>query len=581
VTAGAEYELLRVNNLFIPDTSGQTTYNSLADFMNQRPAQLFAESATTSTLDGAAAKFSTHTLALFVQDQWKLSPQLTITGGLRGEVYKADQNIVANSTFASRYSDLGLTNTNTLDGKSLIMPRLGISYLVTDRLNLRAGGGLYSGGTPTVWMSNNYTNDGVRITQAFDTNANDISGFDGRNIPASVKALLKAGNGNVDALDPNFKLPSAWKVGTGADWELPEGSLLKLNFVHTKVQNGIFWVDLRRCNSTSSTQGVCSSIPSSAPLGELPDGREYYDTAAFPKHIGFDMMLSNRDGYDHRVGGYGDTASAMLSKSFPFGLFVSGAYAYQHVLEANPANSSRSVSNYDNVAVYDPNAAELGRSAYETTHRLTLALEYSHALIGDFVDTSPWKEMKTSFGLFAETHSGQPYSWTFGDSNAGGALSQLFGEDQSIARVNRMLFYVPKGDGSDVILNGISQQDFDNFLKQTGLDKYRGRVAPRNAFTGDWLSRIDVRLAQDLPNPLSSTHRAKFVVDIQNLGNMINHRWGRVTSVPFPYTAIAVDVTRDPASGKYVYSNLRLPDQSRVDVLASVWRMSLGLMYDF
>jgi hypothetical protein len=189
--------------------------------------------------------------------------------------------------------------------------------------------------------------------------------------------------------------------------------------------------------------------------------------------------------------------------------------------------------------------------------------------------------MKTSFGLFAETHSGQPYSWTFGDSNAGGSLSQLFGEDQSIARVNRMLFYVPKGDGSDVILNGISQQDFDDFLKKTGLDKYRGRVAPRNAFTGDWLSRVDVRLAQDLPNPLSSTHRAKFVIDVQNIGNMIDHKWGRVTSVPFPFVAPAVDVSRDPATGKYVYSNLRLADQSRVDIFASVWRMSLGLMYDF
>jgi Carboxypeptidase regulatory-like domain/TonB dependent receptor-like, beta-barrel/TonB-dependent Receptor Plug Domain len=190
VTSGLEYELLHVNNLFIPDTNGQTTYASLADFMNQKPSQLFVESATTSTLDGAAAKFSTHTLALFLQDQWKLNTQLTITGGVRAEIYKSANHIVENSTFDTRYSDLGLTNTNTLDGKSLIMPRLGISYLVNDRLNLRAGGGLYSGGTPTVWMSNNYTNDGVRITQAFDSTAGDITGFDGRNIPDSVKALL-------------------------------------------------------------------------------------------------------------------------------------------------------------------------------------------------------------------------------------------------------------------------------------------------------------------------------------------------------------------------------------------------------
>jgi hypothetical protein len=580
-TAGLEYELLRVHNLFIPDSNGQAYYNSLDDFMNKKPSQLFLESATTPTLDGAAANYDTHTLAPFIQDQFKITPALTLTAGVRFEVYKADQDIVNNPMFAARYSDLGLTNTNTLDGKSLIMPRLGISYLAMENLNLRAGGGLYSGGTPTVWMSNNYTNDGVRITNAFDNNLFDIQGFDGRTPPTVVKNMLKAGTGNVDALDPKFQLPSAWKAGTGADWELPGQALLRLNYVFTKIQNGVFWVDLRRCNSVSSTQGVCSSIGDSAPLGQLPDGRQYYDTANFPTRVGYDMMLSNNDAYGHHVGGYGHTASVMLSKALPFGLYVSGAYAYQHVMEANPANSSRSVSNFANVAVIDPNEADVERSAYETTHRFTLAVEFSHSILGELTSASPWKDMKTYFGMFAETRSGQPYSWTFGDSSAGNALSALYGEDSSISKANRMLFYVPNGTGNDVILNGISQSDFDNFLHQTGLDKYRGHIAPRNAFTGDWISRVDVRLAQDLPNPLGPGHRAKFVVDIQNVGNLIDSKWGRVTTEPFPYVAVAVDVARDPATGKYIYSNLRPANQSRVDLLSSVWRMALGLVYDF
>lgn len=581
VTAGVEYELLHVRNLFIPDTNGQVQYASLDDFMNKKPTSLFVEGATTPTLDGAAANFNTHTISPLIQDQLTLTPQLTITGGVRFSLYKADNNIVANPMFQTRYSDLGLTNTHSLDGKSLIMPRLGISYLVLPELNLRAGGGLYSGGTPTVWTANAYSNDGMRITSAFDSNGGDIAGFDGRNIPATVQSMLKPGSGNVDLVDPKFKLPSAWKVGAGADWELPTTTMLKLNYVFTRVQNAVYWVDLRRCNSPTSTQGVCSSIANNAPIGDLPDGRPYYDTANFPTHVGYDMMLSNNDAYGHHVGGYGHTASAMLTQQLGFGLFISGAYAYQNVYEANPANSSRSVSNYANVAVIDPNRADVERSAYETTHRFTLALEYAHELLGDLVDDPPWKTMKTYFGMFAETHSGQPFSWVFGDSNAGNAISGLFGEDVSIARTYREQFYVPKGDGSDVILNGIDPAAFDAFLKQTGLDKYRGRIAPRNAFSTSWQSRIDVRLAQDLPNPLAPHHHAKLVVDIQNLGNMLDKNWGRVSTVPFPYGAIAVDVARDPTTGKYVYSNLRPPVQTRLDILSSVWRMAIGLTYDF
>jgi hypothetical protein len=625
VTAGLEYELLHIRNLFIPDSNGafqygntargQTYIDGLMQFQNQTPFQLTTYQTSTACtganpspdcLDKAAANFNTGTLAPFIQDQLKITPTLTLTAGFRFELYKADQNIVSNSTFTQRYADQNnLVNTNTLDGRFLVMPRLGVSYLATPQLNLRAGGGLYSGGTPTVWMSNAYTNDGVRIgLVTLDQNALDLNGFDGRNIPAAIKNQVLPGNGNVDALDPKFKLPSAWKVGTGADWELPGKAFLKLNYVYTQVQDGVFWVDLRRCNSNgiadatglgrASTQAICSAIPANAypitaklgPVGQLPDGRYYYDTANFPTNVGYDMMLSNNDGYGRHVGGYGNTLSVLINKAFPWGLFLAGSYGYQHVMEVNPANSSISSSNYKNVAVFDPNYADLARSAYETTHRFTATIEFSHKIIGHFVDSGPWKHMKTAFGLFAETRSGQPYSWTFGDSAGGTNLSQLFGEDRTIARVDRMLFYVPKcggqaGVGNDVTLQGISQTDFNNFLHDTGLDKYCGQVAPRNGFTGPWISRVDVRLAQDLPNPLGPRHRAKFLIDIQNVGNMLDHKWGRVSGVGFPYVAPAVDVAYDPTMNKYVYSNLRSSNQNTVDLFSSVWKMSLGLVYDF
>src|SRR5207244_8257498 len=113
-----------------------------------------------------------------------------------------------------------------------------------------------------------------------------------------------------------------------------------------------------------------------------------------------------------------------------------------------------------------------------------------------------WKDMKTSFGLFAESRSGQPYSWTFGASEDrdamgrteanGTKLARIFGEDASIASRNRELFYVPN-DGRtceevstpgacDVVLKGITKDQFNTFLQRTGLDRYRGRIAPRNVF---------------------------------------------------------------------------------------------------
>jgi len=127
---------------------------------------------------------------------------------------------------------------------------------------------------------------------------------------------------------------------------------------------------------------------------------------------------------------------------------------------------------------------------------------------------------------------------------------------------------------------GITVDQFNAFLKKTGLDKYRGQIAPRNAFHSPWFNKFDVRLAQDLPNPLSG-HRARLMIDIENVGNLLNAKWGRAQSTPFPYVAPGVDLDYDRASNKYVYSNLRSTNPTTVDVLQSVWRMSIGLMYDF
>lgn len=581
ITGGAEFDKLYIKNLFVAGSRGVADYASLAAFENRMPTSIRYKNAITQNPEDAAADWDSGIMAAYLQDQWEATPDLTVQAGVRYERYLASNNIVANSMFMQRY---GFSNTSTIDGRDSFLPRAGVSYRAADRLNLRGGFGLYGGGTPNVWVSNAYTNDGVRVDTDTATGAADaaiLAGFDGRNIPQALKDRLVAGDGNVDAIDPNFKIPTSWKFAAGADYsfdipglgEQGEDVELKVNYTYTKVRYGIRWRDLRR--------NLDDVGDTNLPVGTLPDGRALYDNVAaggqFNPNRGYDLLLDNTDkGYSH-------SASFNIQKRFPFGLTIIGSYAWVRAKEISPGTSSTSISNYSLAAIgLDPNNPDLATSNYEREHRVMGIVQFSRAILKDIWPCCerPWKDMRTTISAFYEGRSGQPFSYTFADNASGNNLARIFGEEREFSRRNRMLFYVPKGDGSDVTLMGIDEAQFNQYLKDRGLDKYRGQIAPRNAFRSSWLNRVDMRLSQDLPAPVAG-HRARFVLDIENVGNLLNNDWGRFTQVGFPYTTPVVDVNYDAASGKYVYSNLRVLKPQRVNVLESVWRMSVGLLYDF
>ena len=52
---------------------------------------------------------------------------------------------------------------------------------------------------------------------------------------------------------------------------------------------------------------------------------------------------------------------------------------------------------------------------------------------------------------------------------------------------------------------GIDPEEFDKFLRDTGLDEYRGQIAPKNEFRGPWVHKLDVRFQQEVPAPKGRT----------------------------------------------------------------------------
>ncbi len=559
MTFGLERESTDIFNLFVPGSRGSYVFDSIADLQAQTPSSLFYQNAISNNpLDGSATwSFSIN--SLYLQDEWTVNDTLTVLAGVRYEDYgSTDDAITSNPIFAGRY---GFDNTSTLSGRDIILPRVGFQWTPDDNTTFHGGFGLFSGGSPNVWISNNYSNDGITIDGIFLPNPGVVDGF---NVPAAAQNGLVAGDGSVNALDPSFNIPSQWKVSLGVekDADIPMvGSFLGddwrfgADIIYSSVKDGVFWKDL-----------TCGT-----PVSRASDGRPIYDCD--PNR--FDLLLTNTKL------GHGTVISVTAEKSFWEGMDFRTSYSNQNIKDANSGLSSTATSNFGKNASYDKNTPILGTANFERKHRFTFNFDYRHNFFGD---------NQTRFTLFGESRSGSPFSYTFDDRTGRGSNSP-FGISRTFARRDTQLFYVPTGPGdTKVDLSGIADQAaFFSFLSSSGLDKFAGQIAPRNGFTSPWASRWDFGIRQEIPGIFPAAAKGILSFDIRNIGNLIDNGWGQLDQIRFHFVQPVVIATVDPVTGQLAYSGFgsgigtsggRFSNNSNF-VNASNWSAQVGLKYQF
>lgn len=548
-TFGYEQETYDVYNLFIQESQGEHRFSSIDDFEAGLANRVIYENAagTNNPQDGAG-QFEYSVNTLYAQDEYYFIDQdLTLTVGLRYDWYSTSDAPAFNQGFEDTY---GFANNATLDGEGLIQPRIGMNWVVNDQLEVRGGLGLYSGGNPNVWLSNNYSNNGTKLFESslFNVNLFDLeyagSGSPLYDIPQElVDAVANAsGGGPVNALDPNFKLPKEWKFALGATYVFENDYVLMADFLHTRKENSAIISDLRR------TQ-----------VGTAPDGRPIYSGSG-----GEAFMLTNVNGDS----GEQTSISLALSKSYDFGLDWSLAYAWNNAEDVNPMTSSVAYSNYSSVATADIENPGVATSNYEIPHRFTFRTTYTTELMEGF---------DTTFSLFASANKGRPFSYV---------MNAPVG-DVTFSDNARQLLYVPDGvnDPNVVWGSGVTQtqiDDFMDFIAESGLSKYAGGIAARNEFYSDWWHKVDLKVEQELPG-FTDNHRSSLYVVVDNFTNLLNDDWGVLYETSFPrmVNLASVSIT-DQNQWQFdsISERVNGPIQGRAGQ-PSLWSIRLGFQYDF
>jgi outer membrane receptor protein involved in Fe transport len=163
---GADYEDNSVYNLFGRRTNGVYRFANIAAYEAGTPNRFQYFRPAGDDIDNMAADFGIGDFGLFAMDTWAVNSNLTVNYGFRYDMYSVDESPTYNATASNTF---GYDNSNTIDGESLFQPRVGFNYTFDSERpsQLRGGVGLFSGQSPTVWLANPYSNNGIAYTDYF------------------------------------------------------------------------------------------------------------------------------------------------------------------------------------------------------------------------------------------------------------------------------------------------------------------------------------------------------------------------------------------------------------------------------
>jgi len=575
---GVDYSDNDIYNLYGRNSWGVYKFVGLDNFANGiwSSYDLNRESSAGSV----AADYKSSNLGLFVQDTWYVNNNLTLTLGLRGDRPKVSPAPQYNAPAEAYF---GYNNSQIFGGDFLIQPRFGFNYTFdSDRpMQLRGGVGLFQGDAPQVWIGNSYSNTGYNYDSYNYTSYDPNLPFspDGSNQPyPNVPGSAAQG---VSFVGKDFKLPSLYKANLAFDAELPwYGIVASAEVLVTKVKDGLYYKSLNIGNI--ATPGA---DPSPTFIG--PDGRELYwnpsksvNGAWASGDSRFGRNKAYTDVYLIENTDKGRTNQFTVSLSKPFSETSdwswSLGYTYTDATEVGSLTSSTASSGWGYQYAFDSNSNVENTSRYEIKDRISGSLDWKHKFFGDY---------QTRVGLVYEGRSGRPFSYVYnGDANGD-------------SRSTNDLFYVPTGPG-DVLFGSfdkagkftadpkLEQQFFAWLAENPQLAKYAGSYAPANGFRTGWINTFDIRVSQELPGFMKG-HKSEIWLDVQNVGNMLNKKWGRIYDYGF-YADARVANLAGMVDGKYVYDKLYTDaptaansDADGFNTGVSQWSLQLGFRYQF
>jgi hypothetical protein len=368
------------------------------------------------------------------------------------------------------------------------------------------------------------------------------------------------------------------------------GWRLNLDYIFSKYRNPFTIVDLAQ--TVDTRLGVNGFTTDGRPIYRAIDPNvagctadlvdinptpvyQNVNTACFSTSRDDELMLTNSGSYRSHI------ASFILSKDFDQGLFTTGGgsyfslgYSYTDAQDRRNLYNSTAGSNYDLTAAFDRQNPDASRGFYGSRHNPTFSGTLREQFFGDY---------DSSFSFTYVARAGRPYSLTF---SGGGVFNDTASGN------NNALAYIPTGVGDpnvSPLSNAAAVTAFAEWAaSQSCARDYAGRTIERNTCTNDWYHDLDLSFSQELPGPgrfFGREDKIRAFVMVDNFLNLLDDDWNVQRRRNFSGLQDVADLAGVDAQGRYIISDFAgvqaIAEDNQINVSSSVWRLKVGISYDF
>lgn len=530
--AGVEGEYYKALNIFINNSAGSYQYASVADFLNNaRPTQYLANfplDYKDEKSTNAAAKFDIFKGAIFLNDEFRVTSNFSLTLGVRADYYnfitkpRFDQFAVDSALpkFAQYYDLKGAVPGVKPKIPVEISPRLGFTYNIPqEKVTIRGGVGLFAGRIPMVWPGGIYNNNGLSsggYTVSSSVNstiyAQDKVRFVGTPYtPDQLGISLRNAKGQLNLISKEFKMPKVFRTSIALEKRFNQGWAISFENIFTKNINDIYYQNINLLPPTlkmATGPDTRTVYPSSINMPIRSDGTNPYNNGVY--------LIRNVEGEK----AYSNNTTFTISKSSRTGLNLNLSYNYGFSEVVNEAQSSTTNSQWSSMeTVNGRNFVGLSHSDNSGAHRIfgyvSQKFEYFQ------------KRMSTTVAFTYTGQSGNPFSYVY----SGQAVRDGINFND--------LIYIPTASELQAMtfittssVTATPQQQKDAFELFIQNDKYlsqnRGKFAERNSNRTPFTNVIDMKITQMFNLKLGArTYSAEVAYSMFNFTNFLNRKWGR------------------------------------------------------